>query len=59
VIALGIGRMLSTALYGIGGVDLLVFVAAPLLLGAAALLAAWLPSRRATRLSPSAALHQD
>ena len=59
LLALGIGRVLSSALYGIGGLDLITFVAAPLLLAAAALLAAYLPSRRATRLAPSAALRQE
>jgi predicted permease len=59
LLALGIGRVLSSALYGVGGVDLLTFVAAPALLAAAALLAAYLPSRRATRLAPSVALRQD
>src|SRR6185503_8155276 len=59
LLALGIGRVLSSVLYGIGGLDVLTFVAAPLLVAAAALLAAYLPSRRATRLLPSVALRQD
>ena len=41
------------------GLDLVTFVAAPVLLAAAALLAAYLPSRRATRLAPSEALRQE
>jgi predicted permease len=59
VLAIGIGRVLSSALYGVGGFDPVTFVAAPLLLAGAALLAAYLPSRRATRLAPSVALRQD
>ena len=59
LLALGIGRVLSSALYGIGGADLVTFVAAPLLLAAAALLAAYLPSRRATRLAPAEALREE
>ena len=41
------------------GLDLVTFVATPMLLAVAALLAAYLPSRRATRLAPSEALRQD
>ena len=59
LLALGIGRVLSSALYGVSGLDLVTFVAAPALLGAATLLAAWLPSRRATRLAPSEALREE
>jgi ABC-type lipoprotein release transport system permease subunit len=59
LLALGIGRVLSSALYGVSGLDLVTFVAAPLMLAAAALVAAYLPSRRATRLAPSEALRQE
>jgi ABC-type lipoprotein release transport system permease subunit len=51
--------VLSSALYGVSGLDLVTFVAAPLMLAAAALVAAYLPSRRATRLAPSEALRQE
>jgi ABC-type antimicrobial peptide transport system permease subunit len=59
VLALGLGRLLASVLYGIGGLDLVTFVAAPALLAVAALLAAYLPSRRATRLAPAAALREE
>ena len=59
LLALGIGRVLSSALYGVSGLDLVTFVAAPVMLAAAALIAAYLPSRRATRLAPSEALRQE
>ena len=59
LLALGIGRVLSSALYGVSGLDLVTFVAAPLMLAAAALAAAYLPARRATRLAPSEALRQE
>ena len=59
LLAAGVGRLLAGVLYRVGGADPLTFVAAPLLLAAAALLAAYLPSRRATRLAPSVALRQE
>jgi predicted permease len=58
-LALGIGRLLGSALFGVGGADPLTFVAAPIALAAAALLAGYLPSRRATRLAPTAALRDQ
>jgi ABC-type antimicrobial peptide transport system permease subunit len=59
VLSLGEGRLLRSALFGVEGLDLLTLVVAPLFLAAAALLAAYLPSRRATRLAPSVALRQE
>jgi predicted permease len=59
LLALGIGRLLSSALYGVSGLDLITFVAAPFALAIATLLAAYLPSRRATRLAPSQALREE
>jgi ABC-type lipoprotein release transport system permease subunit len=46
-------------LYDVGALDPLAFTVAPLVLAMAALLAAWLPARRATRISPMAALRTD
>jgi ABC-type antimicrobial peptide transport system permease subunit len=59
LLALGVGRLLSSALYEVSGLDLVTFVAAPIALAAATLLAAYLPSRRATRLAPSQALREE
>ena len=59
LLALGIGRVLSSALYGVSGLDLVTFVAVPVMLATATLIAAYLPSRRATRLAPSEALRQE
>jgi predicted permease len=50
---------ISRFLYGIGPTDVVTFVAIPLLLGAVALLAAWLPARRASALDPMAALRSE
>ena len=52
-------RLLGSALYGIGAVDPVTLVAAPLVLGLAASLAAYLPARRATRVSPTVALRSE
>jgi ABC-type antimicrobial peptide transport system permease subunit len=45
-------------LYGVGPSDLFTYVSVPLLLLCVALLAAFLPSRRALRLQPSAVLRE-
>ena len=47
---------MQTLLFEIKGLDPLTFVAASLLLGVAALLASYLPARRAARISPMVAM---
>jgi putative ABC transport system permease protein len=59
LLAAGTGRLLAGMLYQVGALDPIAFSAAPLLLGAATLLATWLPARRATRISPMAALRTE
>jgi ABC-type lipoprotein release transport system permease subunit len=46
-------------LYDAGALDPLAFTIAPTTLAAAALLATWLPARRAKRISPMAALRTE
>jgi predicted permease len=53
------GKLISGMLYNVGALDPLAFTIAPVLLTAAALLATWLPARRATRISPMAALRTE
>jgi putative ABC transport system permease protein len=53
--ALAAGAM-KTLLFNVNGIDPLTFAAAPLLLGVAAILASYIPARRAARISPLAAL---
>ncbi len=53
--ALAAGTM-QTLLFNIKGIDPLTFAAAPLLLGVAAILASYIPARRAARISPVDAL---
>ena len=54
--ALGLARVLASQLYGVGVVDPLTFTATPLILGAVALVASWIPARRAARVDPLVAL---
>ena len=56
LLAAGTGKILSGLLYEVGALDPVAFTIAPLTLAAAALFATWLPARRATRISPMAAL---
>jgi ABC-type antimicrobial peptide transport system permease subunit len=57
--ALGLSRVLASQLYGVGPVDPLTFTATPLILGVVALVASWVPARRAARVDPLVALRGD
>jgi predicted permease len=59
LLAAATGRLLSGMLYQVGALDPIAFSTAPLILGAATLVATWLPARRATRISPMAALRTE
>lgn len=59
VLALSATRLLGGFLYGVSVVDPLTFLAIPALLGAVAMLASWLPARRAARLDPMRALRDE
>ncbi|MCY4509164.1 MAG: ABC transporter permease, partial [Acidobacteria bacterium] len=59
VAAAASSRVLEIFLYGVGTDDRLTFVAGPLVLVVAALVACWLPARRATRIDPVQALRVE
>jgi predicted permease len=58
-IALGVGPVLAHMLYGVSPRDPLTLVAGPLILVAVALLAVWLPARRAMALDPLVVLRSE
>jgi putative ABC transport system permease protein len=55
----GLTRLLSTFLFGVKPWDPAVFVSAPLILAAIALLAVWLPATRASKVDPMQALRTE
>jgi ABC-type antimicrobial peptide transport system permease subunit len=57
--ALGLMRFLKSVLFGVRPLEPAVFVGAALLLGMVALVAIWLPVRRACRLDPIQALRYE
>ena len=65
-VALGIGggalvatRLIETMLFGVSGSDPIALGAAGAVLLSAALLASWIPARRASRVDPMVALRQE
>jgi putative ABC transport system permease protein len=57
--AFALTRLLASMLYGVKPTDAYTFVAIPVLLGAVALAASYLPSRRALALDPVTALRHE
>jgi putative ABC transport system permease protein len=58
-LSLALGKVLSGMLYRVSGVDPVVFVAGPLVLGVVSLLACYVPARRAARVEPMVALRAE
>lgn len=59
VLAAAVTWLVADYLFGISSTDLVTFVAIPLLLTMVALVAAWIPARRASRVDPVRALRAE
>ena len=57
--SLALGRWMQSLLFGVGTVDAGVFLAVTALLAAVALLACYLPARRATKVDPNVVLRYE
>ena len=57
--AFATGRFLQSIVFDISTRDPVIFISVPLLLGAIALIATWVPVRRAVKLDPAVALHVE
>jgi predicted permease len=59
LLAVATAKIVSGILYGVGALDPVAFVVAPAVLSVAAVIAMWLPARRATRVNPIQALRTE
>lgn len=59
IASLAFARVLQGMLYGVGSFDVVAFATAAGLLAVSALVACWLPARRASRVEPMQALRQE
>jgi putative ABC transport system permease protein len=57
--AAGLAQLLKNLLFGVSTVDPATFVGVPLVLGAMAALASYVPALRATRVEPMLSLRQE
>ena len=59
LLAFGSGKVVDSILFQVSALDPFAFAVAPIILAAAALLATWLPTRRALRVNPIEALRTE
>ncbi len=59
LVAVGLGRLLESQLFGVRAVDPATLLVASIALGLASLVAIWWPARRATRTDPAIALREE
>jgi putative ABC transport system permease protein len=57
--SLGLTQSIKVMLFEVGAMDPLTFIVTPLLLAIVALLACWIPARRATKVDPMVALRYE
>jgi putative ABC transport system permease protein len=59
LLGIGVGRLLGNIFVDVASFDLLTFTVVPVVFTIAGVAAAWLPARRATKVSPMTALRAD
>ena len=59
IVAMGVTRVIQSLLFDVAVLDPITFIVVPMVLGAAALLASWVPARRAARVDPVIAMRAE